>query len=76
MWEEAKSDCIDCCRSVTVPIAAGATIGSHVNDSGFWLVNRYLGLSMPETLKTWTVTTTLISLVSIVLILVLSVVVG
>ena len=28
-----------------IAIASGATCCSHVNDSGFWLVNRYLGLS-------------------------------
>lgn len=55
-----------------VAIAAGATIASHVNDSGFWLVNRYLGLSVPDTLKTWTASTTLVSLVSLALILVVS----
>ncbi|MDH3265954.1 MAG: GntP family permease [Gammaproteobacteria bacterium] len=61
---------------LVIAIAAGATIASHVNDSGFWLVNRYLGLSVPETLKTWTVTTTLIAFVSIVLILIASSIVG
>jgi Gnt-I system low-affinity gluconate transporter len=53
-----------------IAIAAGATMASHVNDSGFWLVNRYLGLSVPDTLRTWTVTTTLIGLVSMVLVLI------
>lgn len=57
-------------------IAAGATIGSHVNDSGFWLVNRYLGLSVPETLKTWTATTTIIAFVAIGLVLVAGTFVG
>jgi Gnt-I system low-affinity gluconate transporter len=61
---------------LVIAIAAGATIASHVNDSGFWLVNRYLGLSVPETLKTWTVTTTIIAFVSIVLILIASSIVG
>jgi Gnt-I system low-affinity gluconate transporter len=61
---------------LVVAIAAGATIASHVNDSGFWLVNRYLGQSVADTLKTWTVTTTLVSLVSLALILVVSAVVG
>jgi Gnt-I system low-affinity gluconate transporter len=61
---------------LVLAIAAGATIGSHVNDSGFWLVNRYLGLSVPETLKTWTATTTIIAFVSIALILVASAFVG
>lgn len=57
---------------LVIAIAAGATIGSHVNDSGFWLVNRYLGLTVPETLKTWTVTTTLIALIAIALVLAVS----
>jgi Gnt-I system low-affinity gluconate transporter len=52
-----------------IAIAAGATIASHVNDSGFWLVNRYLGLSVPDTFRTWTVLTTIASLVAIALIL-------
>ena len=52
-----------------IAIAAGATIASHVNDSGFWLVNRYLGLSVPDTFRTWTVLTTIASLVAISLIL-------
>lgn len=55
-----------------IAIAAGATIASHVNDSGFWLVNRYLGLTVPETFKTWTALTTIAALVAIVLVLLVS----
>ena len=44
--------------AVLLAIAAGATVLSHVNDSGFWLVSKYLGLSEKETLQTWTVTRT------------------
>jgi Gnt-I system low-affinity gluconate transporter len=40
---------------LVIAIAAGATAVSHVNDSGFWLVNRYFGLSTRDTLKSWTV---------------------
>jgi len=36
-------------------VAAGATVLSHVNDSGFWLVNRFFGMDVRTTLKTWTV---------------------
>jgi len=61
---------------LVVAIAAGASIGSHVNDSGFWLVNRYLGLSVPDTLRTWTVTTTIIAFVSLALVLLLGLVVA
>jgi Gnt-I system low-affinity gluconate transporter len=47
---------------VTVAIAAGATTLSHVNDSGFWLISRYLGLTEKQTLKSWSVATVIISL--------------
>ena len=50
---------------LVIAISSGATILSHVNDSGFWLVSRYLGMSETITLKTWTVMTTLISLVGL-----------
>lgn len=61
---------------LVVAIAAGATIASHVNDSGFWLVNRYLGLSVPQTLGTWTVTGTIIAFVSLALTLALGALLG
>lgn len=53
-------------------IAAGATILSHVNDSGFWLVKKYLGLTEKQTLQSWTMMETIISVVGFILILVLS----
>jgi len=40
---------------IVIAIASGATAVSHVNDSGFWLVNRYFGISTKDTLKSWTV---------------------
>jgi len=40
---------------LVVAIAAGATVLSHVNDSGFWLVSRFFGMDEKTTLKTWTV---------------------
>ena len=40
---------------IVAAIAAGATVLSHVNDSGFWLVGKFLGLDVKTTLKTWTV---------------------
>ncbi|MEO1101929.1 MAG: gluconate:H+ symporter [Pseudomonadota bacterium] len=46
---------------VTIAIAAGATGVSHVNDSGFWLVSRLFGLTEQETLRTWTMSTSLIA---------------
>jgi Gnt-I system low-affinity gluconate transporter len=46
---------------VVLSIAAGATILSHVNDSGFWLVGKYLGINEKETLQSWTVMETIIA---------------
>ncbi|MEX0904919.1 MAG: gluconate:H+ symporter [Balneolaceae bacterium] len=46
---------------LVIAIAAGSTILSHVNDSGFWLVNKFLGLTEKQTLQSWTVMETIIS---------------
>jgi gluconate transporter len=35
-------------------LCCGGTALSHVNDAGFWLVNQYFGLTVPQTLKSWT----------------------
>lgn len=51
---------------LVIAIASGATIFSHVNDSGFWLVKQYLGLTEKETFRSWTVMTTLIAIVGLV----------
>lgn len=57
---------------ITIAIAAGATILSHVNDSGFWLVNRYFGLEVKDTLKSWTVMETIIAFVGFSVVFVIS----
>ncbi|WP_312141422.1 GntP family transporter [Pantoea septica] len=44
---------------VTLAACFGGLGLSHVNDAGFWVVTRYLGLSVGDGLKTWTVLTTL-----------------
>lgn len=54
---------------VVLVIAAGATTFSHVNDSGFWLVGKYLNMTEKETLKSWSIMETIISVVGFVLIL-------
>lgn len=48
---------------IVIAIASGATAFSHVNDSGFWLVSRFLEMDTKTTLKTWTVMETIIGLV-------------
>ena len=47
---------------LVVAIAAGATVLSHVNDSGFWLVSRFFGMDVKTTFKTWTVMETTLGL--------------
>nr|WP_156003836.1 GntP family permease [Streptomonospora sp. PA3] len=59
---------------IVVAIACGSTVLSHVNDSGFWLVGRFLGMDVKTTLRTWTVMETLIGTVGFVLAALLSLV--
>ncbi|PZD96770.1 gluconate transporter [Paenibacillus sambharensis] len=58
---------------IVIAIASGATVLSHVNDSGFWLVGRYFGMNVKDTLKSWTVMETLIGLVGLGVALVLGI---
>ncbi|MCX6499653.1 MAG: SLC13 family permease [Arthrobacter sp.] len=60
---------------VVLAIGAGSLFFSHVNDAGFWLVKEYFGLTVGQTIKTWSVMETLISLVGFGLTLLLSAVV-
>lgn len=46
---------------LVLAMGAGSLILSHVNDGGFWLVKEYFGLTVQETLRTWTVMETVIS---------------
>jgi len=54
---------------LVVAIASGASTFSHVNDSGFWLVSQYLGMNEKQTYRSWTMMTTVLSLVGIVVVL-------
>lgn len=48
--------------AITLATAAGSVFASHVNDSGFWLVGRLLGMDTATTLRTWTLQQTFESL--------------
>ncbi|MFI3329442.1 MAG: gluconate:H+ symporter [bacterium] len=48
--------------AMVIAINAGSSILSHFNDSGFWLVNSVLGMTEKDTLKSWTVMSTIIAL--------------
>ena len=60
---------------VVIAIASGATMMSHVNDSGFWLVNRYFGLTERQTLQSWTMLTVILGLTAFSIALILSMVI-
>jgi Gnt-I system high-affinity gluconate transporter len=50
---------------IVLATGAGSLLFSHVNDSGFWLFKEYFNLSVKETLKTWSVMETIISVVGL-----------
>lgn len=54
---------------LVIAMGAGSLILSHVNDGGFWFVREYLGITVPQTLWSWTVMETLISCAALLLVL-------
>ncbi|GAA3018292.1 hypothetical protein GCM10020229_31930 [Kitasatospora albolonga] len=60
---------------LVLAIGAGSLFLSHVNDAGFWLVKEYFGMTVGQTLKSWSVMETLISVTAIALILPLSLII-
>jgi Gnt-I system high-affinity gluconate transporter len=57
---------------LVLSIGAGSLIFSHVNDGGFWLVKEYFSLSVKETLATWSVMETIISITGLAGVMLLS----
>ena len=55
--------------AITLAAAAGSVFASHVNDSGFWLVGRLMGMDVKTTLKTWTVQQAIESVVGFAIVL-------
>ncbi|WP_316574103.1 GntP family permease [Nocardia canadensis] len=49
---------------IAMAIAAGSIIASHVNDGGFWIISKYFNMTVKQTLQTWTVLETILSVVS------------
>jgi GntP family gluconate:H+ symporter len=60
---------------LVVAIGAGSLIMSHVNDGGFWLVKEYLNMSVPQTVATWSIVETIISVAALAGVLALALVV-
>lgn len=55
--------------AIVLATAAGSVFAGHVNDSGFWLVGRLMGMDVKTTLKTWTVQQAIESVTAFVLVL-------
>ena len=66
-----RAGAVGAAEVAVVATAAGSVFGSHVNDSGFWLVGRLMGMDTMTTLKTWTVNQVLISVIGFALVLVM-----
>jgi gluconate:H+ symporter, GntP family len=60
---------------LVLAVGSGSLFFSHVNDAGFWLVKQYLGLTVGQTLKTWSVMETVISVCGLIGVLLLSLIV-
>ena len=56
---------------MVLSIGAGSLLFSHINDGGFWLFKEYFNLSIKDTLKTWSVMETIVSVVGLIGVLVL-----
>jgi GntP family gluconate:H+ symporter len=58
---------------VVLAIGCGSLFFSHVNDAGFWLVKEYFGMTVGQTIKTWSVMETIISVVGFACVLILNI---
>jgi H+/gluconate symporter-like permease len=58
---------------LVLAMGSGSLLLSHVNDGGFWLVKEYLHLTVPETLRTWTVLETVLAFVAFACVLLLDI---
>jgi len=60
---------------LTIATGAGSLVFSHVNDGGFWMVKEYFGMTITQTMKSWSICETIISVVALLLALLLSVII-
>ncbi|MDT5102062.1 MAG: gluconate:H+ symporter, GntP family [Mycobacterium sp.] len=60
---------------IVLAVGAGSVFFSHVNDAGFWLVKEYFGMSVGQTIKTWSLMETVLSVTGLVLVLLLGLVI-
>jgi Gnt-I system high-affinity gluconate transporter len=61
---------------MVLSVGAGSLFFSHVNDSGFWMFKEYFNLSIKDTIRSWSIMETIVSLTGLVGVLLLNLVVG
>jgi len=60
---------------LTIATGAGSLVFSHLNDGGFWIVKEYFNMSVGDTMKSWSICETIISIVALLLTMALAVVI-
>jgi len=60
---------------VVLAVGAGSLFFSHVNDAGFWLVKEFFGMSVGQTIKSWSIMETVLSVTGLILVLLLGIVI-
>lgn len=60
---------------LVLAIGAGSVFFSHVNDAGFWLVKEYFGLTVGQTIKSWSIMETILSVSGLIVVLALNLVI-
>ncbi len=58
---------------IVLAVGAGSLFFSHVNDAGFWLVKEYFGMSVGQTIKSWSIMETVLSVTGLILVLLLGI---
>ena len=60
---------------IVLAVGAGSLFFSHVNDAGFWLVKEYFGMTVGQTIKTWSIMETVLSVSGLIVVLLLGLVI-
>ena len=60
---------------VVLAVGAGSLFFSHVNDAGFWLVKEYFGMTVGQTIKSWSLMETALSVSGLIFVLLLGLVI-
>ncbi|OBG15657.1 gluconate transporter [Mycolicibacterium celeriflavum] len=60
---------------VVLAVGAGSLFFSHVNDAGFWLIKEFFGMTVGQTIKSWSIMETVLSVTGLVLVLILGLVI-